>query len=414
MNIKKDMGSYLKGIFMGVILSITCFMVVITAASYMGKINIGAALNVNNSQIDDEKASKIKSKVNLLSAYIDKYYLDDIDYDKMADSVYKGILNGLDDKYAAYYTKDEYKDITEKASGVFCGIGAYMSQDSKTGVLTIIGLSKGGPAEKAGLKAGDILVQVDGENIEDKDISYIVSKVKGKKGTYVKLTVSRSGSSEMINLKIKREVIKEKTVSRKMLDGDIGYISVSAFEKITEKQFIAAVDYLEKKGEKGLIIDLRNNGGGLLDVAIGMLDRLLPKKLVVYTKDKTGTAQEYYTKDDKEVSVPIMVLVNENSASASEVFCGALRDYGKAKLIGTKTFGKGIVQSSFELEDGTAIKFTTSKYYTPKGTNIHGKGFEPDIKLKYTGKMTVLKESKYKIDNQVNAALDYLKNGDKE
>ena len=273
-----------------------------------------------------------------------------------------------------------------------------MSQNSKTGVLTIIGVVSGGPAEKAGVKKGDILVEVDGENIENKDISYIVSKVKGKEGTSVEIALQRKNAAQLLKMKIERKVIRDNTVSYKMLDNNIGYISVSGFEEVTEKQFIKAVDDLENKGEKGLIIDLRDNGGGLLNTAIGMLDRLLPKELVVYTKDK------------QEVNVPIVILVNGNSASASEVFSGALKDYGKAKLIGTKTFGKGIVQSSFELQDKTAIKFTTSKYYTPKGNNIHGKGFEPDMKVEYTGKMTKLKETGIKVDNQVEAALDYFEN----
>ena len=410
MNIKKETLSYIKGVLMGVIVTVTCFVVLVTVGLYTGRLDLNSAIKTGSSQVTDEQAEKIKDKVNLLSAYIDKYYLNNIDYEKMADSIYKGILNGLDDKYAAYYTKDEYKDISEKASGVFCGIGAYMSQNSKTGVLTIIGVVSGGPAEKAGVKKGDILVEVDGENIENKDISYIVSKVKGKEGTSVEIALQRKNAAQLLKMKIERKVIRDNTVSHKMLDNNIGYISVSGFEEVTEKQFIKAVDDLENKGEKGLIIDLRDNGGGLLNTAIGMLDRLLPKELVVYTKDKQGMAQEYYTKDKQEVNVPIVILVNGNSASASEVFSGALKDYGKAKLIGTKTFGKGIVQSSFELQDKTAIKFTTSKYYTPKGNNIHGKGFEPDMKVEYTGKMTKLKETRIKVDNQVEAALDYFEN----
>lgn len=410
MNIKKETLSYIKGVLMGVIVTVTCFVVLVTVGLYTGRFDLNSAIKTGSSQVTDEQAEKIKDKVNLLSAYIDKYYLNNIDYEKMADSIYKGILNGLDDKYAAYYTKDEYKDISEKASGVFCGIGAYMSQNSKTGVLTIIGVVSGGPAEKAGVKKGDILVEVDGENIENKDISYIVSKVKGKEGTSVEIALQRKNAAQLLKMKIERKVIRDNTVSHKMLDNNIGYISVSGFEEVTEKQFIKAVDDLENKGEKGLIIDLRDNGGGLLNTAIGMLDRLLPKELVVYTKDKQGMAQEYYTKDKQEVNVPIVILVNGNSASASEVFSGALKDYGKAKLIGTKTFGKGIVQSSFELQDKTAIKFTTSKYYTPKGNNIHGKGFEPDMKVEYTGKMTKLKETGIKVDNQVEAALDYFEN----
>lgn len=398
---------FLRGVIMGAAGCILVLLSALTIAQYAGKINVAAGLKWDENGMSKE-AVEIKDKAEILSSYINRFYLNDIDYGKMGDIIYKAMVSGLDDKYAAYYTKDEYKDISEKTKGEFCGIGAYISQGKNDNSLKVAGVVKGGPAEKAGIKKGDIIVEVDGENIQGKDSSYAVSKMKGKKGTNVSISVVRKGNKKPITFNIKREVIHDNTVSYKMLDSNIGYISVSAFETVTKKQFKSAVDCLEKKNEKGLIIDLRDNGGGLLDTALDMLDHILPKKLVVYTKDKNGVAEEYYTKDDKEIKIPIVILVNGNSASASEVFCGALRDYGKAKLLGTKTFGKGIVQSSFAFRDGTGLKFTTSKYYTPKGINIHGTGFEPDIKVKSNGKMTALKESGYKVDNQINAALDYL------
>ena len=398
---------FLRGVIMGAAGCILVLLSALTIAQYAGKINVAAGLKWDENGMSKE-AVEIKDKAEILSSYINRFYLNDIDYGKMGDIIYKAMVSGLDDKYAAYYTKDEYKDISEKTKGEFCGIGAYISQGKNDNYLKVAGVVKGGPAEKSGIKKGDIIVEVDGENIQGKDSSYAVSKMKGKKGTNVSISVMRKGNKKPITFNIKREVIHDNTVSYKMLDNNIGYISVSAFETVTKKQFKSAVDCLEKKNEKGLIIDLRDNGGGLLDTALDMLDQILPKKLVVYTKDKNGVAEEYYTKDDKEIKIPIVILVNGNSASASEVFCGALRDYGKAKLLGTKTFGKGIVQSSFAFRDGTGLKFTTSKYYTPKGINIHGTGFEPDIKVKSNGKMTALKESGYKVDNQINAALDYL------
>lgn len=398
---------FLRGVIMGAAGCILVLLSALTIAQYAGKINVAAGLKWDENGMSKE-AVEIKDKAEILSSYINRFYLNDIDYGKMGDIIYKAMVSGLDDKYAAYYTKDEYKDISEKTKGEFCGIGAYISQGKNDNSLKVAGVVKGGPAEKAGIKKGDIIVEVDGENIQGKDSSYAVSKMKGKKGTNVSILVMRKGNKKTITFNIKREVIHDNTVSYKMLDNNIGYISVSAFETVTKKQFKSAVDCLEKKNEKGLIIDLRDNGGGLLDTALDMLDQILPKKLVVYTKDKNGVAEEYYTKDDKEIKIPIVILVNGNSASASEVFCGALRDYGKAKLLGTKTFGKGIVQSSFAFRDGTGLKFTTSKYYTPKGINIHGTGFEPDIKVKSNGKMTALKESGYKVDNQINVALDYL------
>ena len=412
MNIDRDRETdinfdFLRGVIMGAAGCILVLLSALTIAQYAGKINVAAGLKWDENGMSKE-AVEIKDKAERLSSYINRFYLNDIDYGKMGDIIYKAMVSGLDDKYAAYYTKDEYKDISEKTKGEFCGIGAYISQGKNDNSLKVAGVVKGGPAEKAGIKKGDIIVEVDGENIQGKDSSYAVSKMKGKKGTNVSISVMRKGNKKPITFNIKREVIHDNTVSYKMLDNSIGYVSVSAFETITKKQFRKAIDSLEKKNEKGLIIDLRNNGGGLLDTALDMLDQILPKKLVVYTKDKNGVAEEYYTKDDKEINIPIVILVNGNSASASEVFCGALRDYGKAKLLGTKTFGKGIVQSSFAFRDGTGLKFTTSKYYTPKGINIHGTGFEPDIKVKSNGKMTALKESGYKVDNQINAALDYF------
>ena len=398
---------FLRGVIMGAAGCILVLLSALTIAQYAGKINVAAGLKWDENGMSKE-AVEIKDKAEILSSYINRFYLNDIDYGKMGDIIYKAMVSGLDDKYAAYYTKDEYKDISEKTKGEFCGIGAYISQGKNDNYLKVAGVVKGGPAQKAGIKKGDIIVEVDGENIKGKDSSYAISKMKGKKGTNVSISVMRKGNKKPITFNIKREVIHDNTVSYKMLDNNIGYISVSAFETVTKRQFKSAVDCLEKKNEKGLIIDLRDNGGGLLDTALDMLDQILPKKLVVYTKDKNGVAEEYYTKDDKEIKIPIVILVNGNSASASEVFCGALRDYGKAKLLGTKTFGKGIVQSSFAFRDGTGLKFTTSKYYTPKGINIHGTGFEPDIKVKSNGKMTALKESGYKVDNQINAALDYL------
>ena len=398
---------FLRGVIMGAAGCILVLLSALTIAQYAGKINVAAGLKWDENGMSKE-AVEIKDKAEILSSYINRFYLNDIDYGKMGDIIYKAMVSGLDDKYAAYYTKDEYKDISEKTKGEFCGIGAYISQGKNDNYLKVAGVVKGGPAQKAGIKKGDIIVEVDGENIQGKDSSYAISKMKGKKGTNVSISVMRKGNKKPITFNIKREVIHDNTVSYKMLDNNIGYISVSAFETVTKKQFKSAVDCLEKKNEKGLIIDLRDNGGGLLDTALDMLDQILPKKLVVYTKDKNGVAEEYYTKDDKEIKIPIVILVNGNSASASEVFCGALRDYGKAKLLGTKTFGKGIVRSSFAFRDGTGLKFTTSKYYTPKGINIHGTGFEPDIKVKSNGKMTALKESGYKVDNQINAALDYL------
>lgn len=399
---KKDYKIFFTGILSG----ITLIMALMLLLIFTGRADLSFFPVGNGS--DHTLEREITKKTNIIKKYIDKYYLDDINSETMADSVYKGIVNGLGDTYAAYYTADEYKDITEKSNGTYCGIGAYVSTDSDTGNIVIVKPMEGGPAEKAGIKAGDIIYYVDGENVSGQDITTVLSKVKGEADTKVDLKVWREGENDYLNIKVTRELIEDDTVSSRMLTGNVGYIKVTGFEEVTGKQFENTIDTLEKSQMKALIIDLRDNGGGLLTSTVKMLDRLLPKELVVYTKNKEGVAEKYYTEDDKSIKIPMAILVNGNSASASEVFSGALQDKGAAKLIGTQTFGKGIVQTIFNLEDGTALKMTTSKYYTPNGRNIHKTGLTPDIEVELDTNTLAKEGEEFAIDNQMQAALDYL------
>ena len=388
----------------GLVSGITCMMLLIMALIFTG--NIEPAFFVGDNSKSAVK-KEIRKKAELIGTYIDKYYLDDVDGKKMAESIYKGIFNGLGDDYAAYYTAEEYKDITEKSSGTYCGIGAYVEK-TEAGDISIVKPVEGGPAERAGIKAGDIIYAVDGENTAGKDLTTVLSKVKGEAGTKVVLKIIRKGENDYLDIEVTRKLIEENTVSSRMLAGNTGYIRVTGFEEVTNKQFSNAVGSLEDSGMKSLIIDLRDNGGGLLTAAVGMLDRLLPKGLLVYTKDKSGVAEEYFAEDDRCVKIPMAIIVNGNSASASEVFSGALQDNGVAELVGTKTFGKGIVQTIFGMDDGTAIKMTTSKYYTPKGRNIHKTGLEPDIEVSLDESTIAKDGEEFAIDNQMQAALDYL------
>lgn len=401
---RKNVGVFFTGILTGIALVMLAMLILLfTGIADFSIVSVG---NGNSSTLERE----IKKKTDIIRGYIDKYYLDDIDNTTMADAVYRGIVSGLGDVYAAYYTADEYKDITEKSNGTYCGIGAYVSTDPDTGNIVIVKPMANGPAEKAGLMAGDIIYYVNDENVSGQDLSTVLSKVKGEADTVVNLKIWRESENNYLDIAVTRKLIEEDTVFFKMLTEKTGYIRVTGFEDVTSKQFENAVDTLEKGSMKSLIIDLRDNGGGLLTSTVKMLDRLLPKGLLVYTKNKEGIADEYYAEDDKCVKVPIAVLVNEHSASASEVFSGALQDESAAKLVGTKTFGKGIVQTIFNLEDGTALKMTTSKYYTPKGRNIHKTGLVPDIEVKLDSD-TLSKDGKdFTIDNQMQAALDYLEN----
>lgn len=321
------------------------------------------------------------SKINILEQYMDKFYLDDMNEKQIEDSAYKGMVAGLGDPYSAYFTKEEYKEIIESLEGTYCGIGVLCSQDEKTGEVLVLKAFKKGGAYKAGIRAGDRIRKVEGKSILPEDLQTIITKIRGEKGTKVKLTVYQADKKKEKVFIVERKIIENETVSYEMLKNKIGYIAVSEFDDVTVKQFIEAVDTLEKQGMKGLIIDLRNNGGGVLTSAQKMLDRLLPKCLLTYTEDKNGKQEKYYAEKDDKFEKPLAILVNGQSASASELFSGAIKDYGVGTLVGTKTFGKGIVQSIFPLSDGSAIKLTVAKYYTPKGICIHGKGIQPDVKV---------------------------------
>ena len=394
-----------KGFGTGFLTMVTCLLILVLVTMVTGAVDWTFLLPGASGSVVNTKTER---KLKEVQSYIDMYYLDQIDDKSMADSLCRGALEGLDDKYAAYYNEKEYEDMMEKTSGNYCGIGAYVSQNVTTGAITVISPLEDSPAQKAGLQAGDVIYQVDGEDVTGQDLSSVVSKMKGEPGTRVRLTIVRAGKEKPFDISLTRSEIESKTVSYKMLDDKIGYIAVSAFEEVTKEQFEEALKKLEKQGQKALIIDLRDNGGGLLSTAVAMLDRLLPEGVVVYTKDKNGKKHEYFSDNQESFDKAVAILVNGNSASASEVFSGAMQDYEKAVLIGTTTYGKGIVQSVFNLSDGTALKLTTSKYYTPKGRNIHGTGLEPDEKVELNQETTTLKNG-LTVDNQVKAALDYLK-----
>lgn len=352
---------------------------------------------------------EVLEKLRFLDGLVDDYYLEDTKKVEFTEGIYKGFIASLGDPYSTYYTAEEYKAMTEGASGVYVGIGASVSQDAKTGVITVVKPFKDGPAYKAGILPGDILYKVNGKEVTGEDLSQVVSKLKGTAGTTVKVSVLRDNKEEPITFTITRKKIEIPTIEYKMLDNKIGYITISEFDEITVKQFNAAVDTLEKKGMKGLVVDVRNNPGGLLDAVVDILDRLLPKELLVYTKDKNNVRQEEYAKDDKKVTVPMAVLINGNSASASEIFAGALQDYKVATIVGTTSFGKGIVQRIIPLSDGTAVKLTVSKYYTPKGRDIHGKGITPDITIDLTEAMKKEVTIPVEKDNQLQRAIKEVK-----
>ena len=361
----------------------------------------GLLLQKDSVTAKQERAEKkTEAKFKKIEKMIDQYYLysDDVKQEDLEDAVYAGFLSALNDPYTVYYNEEE------STSGEYSGIGAAMMQNVQTGEITITTVYEDSPAEKAGLLEGDILYQVDDHKIEDQDTSEVVSWIKGEEGTEVKLSVYRGEDREENTLTAVREKIQSQTVEHEMKEDKIGYISVQGFEDVTYEQFKSALEDLEAQGMEGLVIDLRNNPGGNLDTVVEMLKLILPEGRIVSIKDKYGNEETYDCDGKHEFQKPLAVLVNGYSASASEIFAGAVKDYGIGTLVGTTTYGKGIVQELFSFEDDTMIKITTAEYFTPSGENIHKKGIQPDVEVEYT-----YDAANPTSDNQLQKALDVVK-----
>lgn len=346
-------------------------------------------------------------KMKQIKAVIDKYYLEEVDEEAMREYTYKGMVAALGDPYSAYYTEDEFKQLEESTAGVFSGVGLVLMQDPDTRAISVVNPIKNSPGEKAGIKSGDILYKVEGKEISaEEDLNSVVARVKGKEGTKVKLTFLRGEKETEYTLT--RKKIETPTIEFEMLEDKTGYIKITEFDEITVDQFEKAVDQLEEDGMEQMVIDLRDNPGGLLTSVIDIADQILPTGLLVYTETKDGTREEYNAKTEECIELPIAVLVNGNSASASEILAGAIQDYDAGIVVGTTSFGKGIVQNLYQLGDGSAVKLTISTYYTPKGRNIHKKGIEPDVQVDLKESLKTKTEVKKSEDNQLQRALKEL------
>ena len=387
-------GSFLKGVVAGFLAA-----VVLTAVSGMifyqwllrqetGMYNAAGTQGEVTVQLENPvepnpenlEYDRITAKIRLLQKVISRNYLFDEDPVAVEEGIYSGMMRGLGDPYSVYYTEDEYTRMNEETSGTYSGIGALLSQDPDTKICTVLKVFPGSPAEEAGMQSGDILVSADGHEVTGEDLDYFVSTfIRGPENTDVEIVVLRGEKREEVTMNITRRSIDTPTVEWKMLEGKTGYIAVSQFDIVTPDQFEKAVNELTEKGMTSLVIDLRNNPGGVVQSATRMLDYMLPDGLLVYTAGRSGVGEKFYATDGHEVDIPTAILMNGNSASASEIFAGAYKDYGRAKLVGTTSFGKGIVQFVLPLGDGSAVKITTQHYYTPNGFDLHGKGIEPDV-----------------------------------
>ena len=320
----------------------------------------------------------------------------------MIDGIYSGYAGALGDPYTEYYDEEETEALYESTSGEFSGIGATMSQSLDSGEITISNVYEDSPADKAGMKSGDIIYKVDGRSVSGQDLETVVSWIKGERGTDVVIHVLRNG--EELELTATRDIIEVQTVSHEMKDGQIGYILISEFDSVTYDQFVAALDDLESQGMQGLVIDLRGNPGGNLTTVTDMLKLLLPEGTIVSTKDKYGNTEEITCDGKHEFTKPLAVLVNQYSASAAEIFSGAIQDYGTGTIVGMTTYGKGVVQQLMDLGDGTCLKVTIAEYYTPSGRSINGTGVTPDVEVEYE-----YDENNPEADNQLDKALEVVR-----
>lgn len=406
---KQSHSHFICGLIVGMMVS----LFLVTGAYLVTRIQTFlSASRANSVEVADEgivakeKAitNAVISKMELIETVIDAYfYKEDTDKAAMADGAFKGMVASLGDPYSEYYTAKELEDVMQGIEGIYYGIGAYVSMDTTIGVTKISGIIAGAPAEEADIRENDIIYAVNGEETYGWTLNEVVSKIKGPEGTKAVITFIRDGNS--IDIEVERRKVENPTVKAEMYDNGIAYIQIKEFDEITVDQFTDALAVAKGSDMQGLILDLRSNPGGSLSAVVEIARSILPKGLIVYTEDRNGKRKEYACDGTKELQVPMVVLINGNSASASEILAGAIKDYKTGTLLGTTTFGKGIVQQPISLGDGSAVKLTISSYFTPNGINIHGTGIEPDEVCEFDGERYYSEEE---YDNQLERAKELL------
>jgi len=408
-NNKRFLNGVLCGVFVTIIFGMILFYGNDRLREYVSVSAETEEISVEDSGniLNIDKAD-IQKKVENIEAVINQYYLDNIDTEQVENQMYKGLVAGLGDPYASYYTAEELQKMQESTAGQYVGIGATLTQDKNTGIISIVRCFEGTPSEQAGLLPGDIIYKLNDTEVTGMDLNTVVTMIKTEEGATIRLSIARDGETDYLEFDVERQEVKIPTVTYKMLEGKTGYIAITEFDTITEEQFNTALAELEAQGMEKLIIDLRNNLGGVLQTVCNMLEQMLPEGLIVYTENKDGERTEYKCDGKHEFQKPLAVLINENSASASEIFAGAIKDYGIGTLVGTTTYGKGIVQRIVNLDDGTAVKLTIAKYYTPNGNDIHGKGIEPDVEVELNDNLKQKTELEKEEDNQLQKAIEIL------
>lgn len=364
--------------------------------------------NRNNSSIFLSNSSDIQETLNKYKSIIDTYYLGDVDEEKLKEGAIEGYISALNDPYTEYISKDDMEDYMDDTMGNFIGIGIYMIENTKEDKIQVLAPIKNSPAEKAGILPGDLIISVDGTQYKGSDMTVASKEIKGEADTTVKLEILRG--TETKTFEIKREKIIVNPVEGKILSNNIGYIEFASFDEDTAEEFKAKFEELKNKGIKSLIIDLRNNGGGIVDEALKIADYFVEKgETLLYEVDKNNNEEIKKASEDPIINMPVVILTNENTASSSEILAGCLKDLGKAKIVGTTTFGKGIIQSILSLPDGSGIKVTTQKYLTPKKSEINEKGIEPDEVVELPETVEDVLSVEEKDDTQLQKAIEILK-----
>lgn len=358
----------------------------------------GGYMAVTNDEYNNYKVMKEKyGKLAELEQYIQEKYYVPVDEDKLTEGMYKGLFWGIGDPYSAYLTEEEYNDIMISTTGEYQGIGVTIAPDD-TGLINVVSPIDGSPAETAGIKSGDKIISVGDKTYDAASIDQAVAAMRGKPGTKVELLILRGGNE--LEFSITRANIVMQSVRSEVMDGNIGYIRISSFEEKTAEDFKQQLRDMELKRVKGLVIDLRDNGGGLVDSSIDIADLLLDEGVVTYTEDRKGN-KEYYKSASDKTELPYVVLVNGGTASASEILTGAIKDHKGGKIVGTTTYGKGIIQSVEQLTNGDAVKLTIMQYFSPDGNVIHKIGIKPDVELEALAEDTT--------DKQLEKAMELLK-----
>lgn len=389
---KMKHGTYVKGVATGVVLTVLA----------------GGGIKAVQYCRSDEILSDLAftQKIKYLENMIDEEYLGEISTDKLEEGVYAGLIYGLGDVYSRYYTKDEYEQESVTTEGSYVGIGVAMQKYTAGGVQ-IVECYKGSTAEEAGIKVDDVITAINGEDITDTELQDVVSMIKDNEDKDVVLTVQRKGEDTQ-EITVKVSNVELPSVFGEMLDENTGYIQITEFKGVTVEQYEEVFADLKEQGMERLVVDLRDNPGGLLNVVCDILRDILPEGLIVYTEDKNGNRSEETCDGKNPLDMPLAVLVNGNSASASEIFAGAVKDYGIGTIVGTTTYGKGVVQSIRQLSDGSAVKLTIANYYTPKGNSINKTGIRPDVEVELSPELLNQEEITYEEDNQLQAALNSL------